>query len=180
MSTVNVGDRIVIAGIQARPQLNGMYGTVTGRAPNGRLTVRLENLEQETVALKPPNLTVVGSTSGGGGGGSSGGGSSGGGGGGGGGSRVPGVGGLLAAATALAEQLRDQVRMMVPLPQVRQLRPFFALFQCEFSPLLVPFWLCFLLADHDSPLQVHVMIDQMTTNQLLGAHFPINKSALFS
>jgi hypothetical protein len=125
MSNINVGDRVEVQGIQARPQLNGMFGTVTGRAPNGRLNVRLENIEQETVALKPANLTTVGSSGGGSGGG-------GGGGGGGFGSRVPGVAGLLAAATQMAEQLRDQVRMMVPHPQV------------------------------------HMMLDQMSTNQLLG------------
>jgi len=45
---------------------------------------------------------------------------------------VPGVAALLAAATQMAEQLRDQVRFMVPHPQF------------------------------------HMMLDQMSTNQLLG------------
>ena len=78
MSDINVGVRVEIHGIQARPQLNGMFGTVCGRAPNGRWTIRLENIEQETLALKPTNLSVVGGGGGGGDSGRGGGGNSGG------------------------------------------------------------------------------------------------------
>ena len=60
----SVGDRVEIHGIQARPQLNGMFGTVTGNSESGtRLNVKLENIEEETVALKPSSLKVVSSQS---------------------------------------------------------------------------------------------------------------------
>ena len=59
---VSVGDRVEIHGIQARPQLNGMFGTVTGPSESGeRLNVKLENIEEETVALKSGSLKVVSS-----------------------------------------------------------------------------------------------------------------------
>ena len=67
----SVGDRVQISGIGGRPQLNGMFGTITGRAANGRQFVRLENIESEVVSLRAANLT--GASSGGGGPSSSGG-----------------------------------------------------------------------------------------------------------
>lgn len=61
---VHAGDRVEIHGIQARPQLNGMFGTVIGPAASGeRLNVKLENIEEETVALKPGSLKGVPSES---------------------------------------------------------------------------------------------------------------------
>ena len=63
-----VGDRVQISGIGGRPQLNGMFGTVTGRAPNSRLIVRLENIESEVVSLNPAKLSTVGGGGSGGGG----------------------------------------------------------------------------------------------------------------
>jgi hypothetical protein len=61
-SEVGAGDRVEIHGIQARPQLNGMFGTVTGPSASGeRLNVKLENIEEETVALKPGSLKKVAS-----------------------------------------------------------------------------------------------------------------------
>eukprot|EP01043_Picozoa_sp_COSAG02_P061331 COSAG02_NODE_8221_length_2654_cov_1.570646_1_plen_481_part_00 len=61
---VSIGDRVEIDGIQARPQLNGMFGTVEGHSASGdRLNVKLENIEEETVALKPGNLKVISSQS---------------------------------------------------------------------------------------------------------------------
>ena len=71
IADISVGARVEIQGIQARPQLNGMIGTVCGRAPNGRWKIRLENIERETVALKPINLSVGGEGCGGGGSGES-------------------------------------------------------------------------------------------------------------
>ena len=53
-----VGDVVEISGIQGRPELNGQCGSVTGPAPNGRFMVCLETSE-ETVSLKPTNLTAV-------------------------------------------------------------------------------------------------------------------------
>jgi hypothetical protein len=62
-----VGDRVEVHGIQARPQLNGMFGMVTGPAATaGRMNVRLESTESETVSLKLQNLRVVGGSGGGG------------------------------------------------------------------------------------------------------------------
>jgi hypothetical protein len=62
-----VGDRVEVHGIQARPQLNGMFGMVTGPAATaGRMNVRLESTESETVSLKLQNLRVVGDSGGGG------------------------------------------------------------------------------------------------------------------
>ncbi len=61
---VSIGDRVEIHGIQARPQLNGMFGTVEGHSASGdRLNVKLENIEEETVALKPGSLKVISSQS---------------------------------------------------------------------------------------------------------------------
>jgi hypothetical protein len=105
-----VGDRVQIAGITGRPQLNGMFGAITGRASNGRMYVRLENIEAEVVSLKPNNLTGV---SGGGGGG---------------GSRPTGGGGggvrggswqrMVGLARGKVERLRSDVRAMQGLPPI--------------------------------------------------------------
>jgi len=52
--------RVRIAGIQGRPELNGMHGLTTRFVPDkGRFAVTVEGLEGESVLLKPQNLTAV-------------------------------------------------------------------------------------------------------------------------
>eukprot|EP01048_Picozoa_sp_COSAG05_P011939 COSAG05_NODE_1162_length_5658_cov_33.118367_4_plen_868_part_00 len=63
---VQVGDRVLISGLQSRPELNNQLGTAIGRAPNGRILVSLQleyNGTKEMLSLKPANLTPVESES---------------------------------------------------------------------------------------------------------------------
>lgn len=55
---VSPGTLVRISGLSKAPELNGVCGTVSGTAPNGRIFVKLESMT-EPKALKPENLTPV-------------------------------------------------------------------------------------------------------------------------
>lgn len=53
---VKPGDRVVIHGLQGKPELNGKSAVLVGQAANGRVTVKLDSGEQ--VAVKQANLGI--------------------------------------------------------------------------------------------------------------------------
>ena len=68
----NAGSKVKVEGLQAKPELNGLEGTVLGSKPGAdgmpRYTVRLPGLA-EPIALKPKNLAPIATPDDGGSGG---------------------------------------------------------------------------------------------------------------